>query len=100
MERGAVGDLRTGRVPLHLSWEDGGWRLHASGLVPPGFEAKRAADYLFRWAATLREVAPKIVKKRVKADRASREVTEDFNRRIDPDEQPQAAEAVKFFMMH
>ncbi len=100
MERAAFGYLRTGRVPLHMSWEAGGWRLHASGLVPPGFEAKRAADYLFRWAATLREVAPKIGEKRVKADRASREVTEDFNRRIAPAEQPQAAEAVKFFMMH
>lgn len=100
MKRAAFGYLRTGRVPLHMSWEAGGWRLHASGLVPPGFEAKRAADYLFRWAATLRELAPKIGEKRIKADRARQQVTEDFNRRIAPDEQPEAAAAVEFFMMH
>lgn len=100
MGRSAFGYLRTGRVPLHMSREDGGWRLHASGLVPPGFEAKRAADYLFRWAATLRELAPKIGEKRVKADRASQDVAEDFKRRVTPEEQPRAAEAVEFFMMH
>ncbi|KPJ72449.1 MAG: hypothetical protein AMK72_13640 [Planctomycetes bacterium SM23_25] len=96
----AFGYLRTGRVPLHLSREGEGWRLHASGLVPPGFEAKRAADYLFRWAATLRELAPKIGEKRVEAERARVQVTEDFHRRIAPAEQPEAAAALDFFMMH
>ena len=96
----AFGYLRTGRVPLHMSREGGGWRLHASGLVPPGFEAQRAADYLFRWAATLRELAPKIGDKRLRADHARKQVTEDFQARIAPDEQPEAAEAVEFFMMH
>ncbi|HUU10210.1 MAG TPA: hypothetical protein VM431_06675 [Phycisphaerae bacterium] len=96
----AFGYLRTGRVPLHMSREGAGWRLHASGLVPPGFEAQRAADYLFRWAATLRELAPKIGDKRLRADNARKQVTEDFQARIAPDEQPEAAAAVEFFMMH
>jgi len=96
----AFGYLRTGRTPLHMSREGAGWRLHASGLVPPGFEARRAADYLFRWAATLRELAPKIGEKRLRADRARAQVTEDFRARLAPDEQPEAAAAVEFFMMH
>jgi hypothetical protein len=100
MGRMALAYVPSGRVPLHMSRETGGWRLHASGLVPPGFEPKRAADYLFRWAATLRELAPKIGEKRVKADRARQQVTDDFRARLAPDEQPEAAAAVEFFMMH
>ena len=96
----AFGYLPRGRVPLAMSEAGGRWRLHASGLVPPGLEARRAADYLFRWAATLRELVPGIGDGQIKADRARRDVSERFQSRVAPAEQPAAAEAVDYFMMY
>jgi len=94
----AFGYLPRGRVPMHMLREDGAWRIQAASLAVPGFEPKRAADYLFRWAATLRRLIPQITARGVTADKATKDVKEDFKARVAPEERPAAAEAVHAFL--
>jgi len=94
----AFGYLPKSRVPLHMSASGGRWRIQAAGMVPPGYEAKRAADYLFRWAATLRNLAPKPGQEAFSAEKATKEIARDFSARIAPAEQPAAAAAVDAFL--
>jgi hypothetical protein len=82
-----------GRVPLHLSQVNGAWRIHASGLVPPGVDAGRASQYLFQWAEALRKLAGQVAGKGVPAEKASRDVMADFEARLAPAERPAAAAA-------
>ena len=90
----AFGYLPRGRVPMHMLKEDGAWRIQAASLAVPGFEPKRAADYLFRWAATLRRLIPQITARGMTADKATKDVNDDFRARLSPAEAPAAAEAV------
>jgi hypothetical protein len=52
--------LPAGRVPLHLSQEEGAWRICAASLVPPGHTAERAAYFVFRWVAVLEELTARV----------------------------------------
>lgn len=99
MGRSAFGYLPRSRVPLHMMDEGGRWRILAAGMVPPGYEAKRAAEYLFRWAATLRKLAPKPGQEAFSAEKATREVTDEFRARVSAEDQPAAAAAVEAFML-
>jgi hypothetical protein len=99
MGQAALGYLPKGRVPLHMSETNGEWRLHASGLVPPGQNAGRAADYLFRWAATLRELGDEIRRGQVKAERVTAEMDQDFKARVAPEDQPAAADVRDSFLV-
>ena len=56
----AFGYLPGGRVPLHLVEDRGAWRIQAASLIPPGQTAEKAAYYLFRWSAALRELAQRV----------------------------------------
>ena len=56
----AFGYLPGGRVPLHLLEDRGAWRIQAASLIPPGQTAEKAAYYLFRWSAALRELAQRV----------------------------------------
>jgi hypothetical protein len=87
-----------GRVPLVLSQADGVWRIHASGLVPPGLEANRAADYLFRFAAALRNLIPQVTGRSVTAEKANKDAVDDFRARIAPAERPAASATVNAFL--
>jgi len=95
----AFGYVPKGRVPLHLSRGAGVWRLHASSLVPPGLDAGRAADYLFRYAAVLRQLVEEVRQKQVEAARASMRMEKDFLARVAPDEQAEAGQAVDAFLV-
>ena len=82
-----------GRLPLHLTTEGGAWRIQASGLVPPGVDAKRAARYLFQWAEALRKLAAQVSGKSVPAEKASQDAMREFDARLAPEERPAAAAA-------
>jgi len=82
-----------GRLPLHLTTEGGAWRIQASGLVPPGVDAKRAARYLFQWAEALRKLAAQVSGKSVPAEKASKDAMVEFEARLAPEERPAAAAA-------
>ncbi len=56
----AFGYLPGGRVPMHLVEDRGAWRIQAASLIPPGQTAEKAAYYLFRWSAALRELAQRV----------------------------------------
>jgi len=90
--------LPRGRVPMHMLHQDGAWHIQAASLTTPGFEAKRAADYLFRWAATLRQLIPQITARGVTAEKATKDVRDDFKAKVAPAEAPAAAEAVDSFL--
>jgi hypothetical protein len=95
----AFGYTPRGRVPLALSETGGAWRLHAASLVPPGIEARRAADYLFKWAAALRDLAPKVIEKKFAAEKATTDFDADLKARIAPADRPAAAAAVDAFLV-
>ena len=88
----ACGYLPRGRVPLHLAESGGAWRLQAASLVPPGYEARQVADYLFRYAAALRKLVPEIGQRRLSAEKATEA---DYFRDLAPAERPKAAAAVE-----
>jgi len=90
----AFGYLPRGRVPIHMSQVDGVWRIHAGSLVPPGFEARRAADFQFRWAAALRNLIPRVGQRQLAMERAGEEANKDLAARIKPEDRPAAAAAV------
>ena len=96
----AVAYLPRARVPMYLSEEGGVWRIHASGLVPPGVDAKRAARWLFQWAAALGNLAPKIGQKQLAADKARQDFASDFQAKLAPEERPAAAAAVEHFLTY
>lgn len=98
MGQAAFGYLPRGRVPLHLSGAGGAWRVHAASLVPPGFEARHAAKYLFRWAASLRKLVPEIGQGRVTAEKATKDVVDDFDAQTPAAQRPEAAAAVEFML--
>ena len=56
----AFGYLPGGRVPMHLVEDRGAWRIQAASLIPPGQTAEKAAYYLFRWSAALRELVQRV----------------------------------------
>jgi len=89
----AVAYTPRGRVPLHLSQVGGAWRIHASGLVPPGVDAKRAARYLFQWAEALRKLAGQVAGKGVPAEKVSRDALVEFDARLAPEDRAPAAAA-------
>ena len=92
--------LPRGRVPMHMLREDGAWRIQAASLATPGFEAQRAADYLFRWGATLRRLIPQITARGLTAEKATKDVTDDFRAKVAPAEAPAAAAAVSNFLTY
>jgi hypothetical protein len=85
---------------MHMLREDGAWRIQAASLATPGFEAQRAADYLFRWGATLRRLIPQITARGLTAEKATKDVTDDFRAKVAPAEAPAAAAAVSNFLTY
>jgi hypothetical protein len=77
-----------------MSQVEGVWRIHAGSLVPPGFEARRAADFQFRWAAALRNLIPRVGQRQLAVERAGEEANKDLAARIKPEDRPAAAAAV------
>lgn len=70
----------------------------SSGLSRRQREGRRAAEYLFRWAATLRKLAPKPGQEEFSAEKTTREVTDEFRARVSAEDQPAAAAAVEAFL--
>jgi hypothetical protein len=97
----AFGYLPGGRVPLHLVEDRGVWRIQAASLIPPGQTAEKAAYYLFRWSAALRELAQRVGRPgepaaplRPDAPRGALE------EKLEAGELKQADEAIHYMMMH
>ena len=97
----AFGYLPGGRVPLHLVEDRGAWRIQAASLIPPGQTAEKAAYYLFRWSAALRELAQRVGRPgepaaplRPDAPRGALE------EKLGAGELKQADEAIHYMMMH
>ena len=97
----AFGYLPGGRVPLHLVEDRGTWRIQAASLIPPGQTAEKAAYYLFRWSAALRELAQRVGRPGEPAaplrPDASRGALEE---KLEAGELKQADEAIHYMMMH
>lgn len=97
----AFGYLPGGRVPMHLVEDRGAWRIQAASLIPPGQTAEKAAYYLFRWSAALRELAQRVgrpgepaVPLRPDAPRGALEG------KLEAGELKPADEAIHYMMMH
>ncbi|MGB2754409.1 MAG: hypothetical protein WBD75_13230 [Phycisphaerae bacterium] len=97
----AVGYLPRARVPMHLREDGGRWRIDAASLIPPGQTAEKAAYYLFRWSAALRELAQRVGRPgepaaplRPDAPRGALE------EKLEAGELKQADEAIHYMMMH
>lgn len=93
-DRLAFGYVPGGTVPLHLSETGGRWILHAAALVPPGHTAERAAYYLFRWAAAIRELADRVKEPGRFEPDAARDA---FHKRLDATDYSAAETAVHAF---
>jgi len=97
----AFGYLPGGRVPLHLVEDRGAWRIQAASLIPPGQTAEKAAYYLFRWSAALRELAQRVGRPGEPAaplpPDAPRGALEE---KLEAGELKQADEAIHYMMMH
>jgi len=97
----AFGYLPGGRVPLHLVEDRGAWRIQAASLIPPGQTAEKAAYYLFRWSAALRELAQRVGRPGEPAaplpPDAPRGALEE---KLEAGELNQADEAIHYMMMH
>jgi len=97
----AFGYLPGGRVPMHLVEDRGTWRIQAASLIPPGQTAEKAAYYLFRWSAALRELAQRVGRPGepaapLRAD-APRQALEG---KLEAGELKPADEAIHYMMMH
>jgi len=97
----AFGYLPGGRVPMHLVEDRGAWRIQAASLIPPGQTAEKAAYYLFRWSAALRELAQRVGRPGepaapLRAD-APRQALEE---KLGAGELKPADEAIHYMMMH
>jgi hypothetical protein len=90
----AVGYLPHARVPLMMVEENGVWKLHAGSLVPPGFEAKQAADYQYRWAAAIRGMVEQIRTHQVGTSNVATKADADFRAKLSPAEAASALRAV------
>ena len=97
----AFGYLPGGRVPLHLVEDRGAWRIRAASLIPPGQTAEKAAYYLFRWSAALRELAQRVGRPGEPAaplqPDASRKA---FEEKLNAGELEPADRAIHYMMMH
>jgi hypothetical protein len=99
----AFGYLPGGRVPMHLAEDRGAWRIQAASLIPPGQTAEKAAYYLFRWSATLRELTQRVGPAGVGGTAAPlrpdapRQALEE---KLEAGELNQADEAIHYMMMH
>ena len=96
----AVAYLPRARVPMVLSEEGGVWRIHASGLVPPGTDAAHASKWLFLWSSALRNLAKKVGQKELAADKATQNFADDFKAKLAPEDRPAAPAAVERLMTY